>query len=49
VDFDFRLRARDAAIGVEPIGSAPVEFTARIKAEVPKWPSVVREAHIKPE
>jgi tripartite-type tricarboxylate transporter receptor subunit TctC len=38
-----------AAIGFEPIGSTPAEFTARIKTEVPKWAKVIREANIKPE
>jgi tripartite-type tricarboxylate transporter receptor subunit TctC len=38
-----------AAIGFEPIGSTPAEFTARIKVEVPKWAKVIRDANIKPE
>jgi tripartite-type tricarboxylate transporter receptor subunit TctC len=38
-----------AAIGFEPIGSTPAEFTTRIKTEVPKWAKVIRDANIKPE
>ena len=38
-----------AAIGFEPIGSTPAEFTARIKVEVPKWAKLIRDANIKPE
>jgi tripartite-type tricarboxylate transporter receptor subunit TctC len=38
-----------AAIGFEPIGSTPAEFTARIRTEVPKWAKVIRDANIKPE
>ena len=38
-----------AAIGFEPIGSTPAEFTTRIKTEVPKWAKVIRDANIKLE
>ena len=38
-----------AAIGFEPIGGTPAEFTARIRTEVPKWAKVIRDANIKPE
>ena len=38
-----------AAIGFEPIGSTPAEFTARIRTEVPEWAKLIRDANIKPE
>ncbi len=43
------VRQKLAAIGFEPIGSTPAEFTARIRTEVPKWAKVIRDANIKPE
>jgi len=43
------VRQKLAAIGFEPIGSTPAEFTARIRTEVPKWTKVIRDANIKPE
>ena len=36
------MRARLAEQGSEPVGSTPVEFTAFIRAEIPKWTEMVR-------
>ncbi len=41
------VKEKFAAIGFEPIGTTPEEFAARIKAEVPRWARIVREANIK--
>ncbi len=38
-----------AAQGVEPVGSAPREFDAFMKAEILKWARVVKSANIRPE
>jgi tripartite-type tricarboxylate transporter receptor subunit TctC len=43
------VRQKLAAIGFEPIGGTPAEFTARIRTEVPKWTKLIRDANIKPE
>jgi tripartite-type tricarboxylate transporter receptor subunit TctC len=43
------VKQKLAAIGFEPIGSTPVEFTAHIKTEVPKWTKLIGDANIKPE
>ena len=43
------VRQKLAAIGFEPIGGTPAEFSARIRIEVPKWTKLIRDANIKPE
>jgi tripartite-type tricarboxylate transporter receptor subunit TctC len=43
------IREKLAAIGFEPIGSTPGEFSNRIRTEIPKWAKVIRDANIKPE
>jgi tripartite-type tricarboxylate transporter receptor subunit TctC len=35
-----------AAIGGEPVGGSPASFAALIRAEIPKWVRVAREAGI---
>ena len=40
------LGERLTALGAEPVGSTPEEFTAFIKAEADKWSRVIREAGI---
>ena len=37
---------RLTALGAEPVGSTPEEFTAFIKSEADKWSRVIREAGI---
>ena len=41
------LRVKFADYGVEGIGSSPDEFTAVIKAGIPKWAKVIKDAGIK--
>jgi tripartite-type tricarboxylate transporter receptor subunit TctC len=41
------LRERFAAIGVDVVGNTPEEFAALIKAEIPKWGKVIKDANIK--
>jgi tripartite-type tricarboxylate transporter receptor subunit TctC len=36
-------------LGFVPVANSPEEFGARIKAEIPKWAKVIREANIKGE
>jgi tripartite-type tricarboxylate transporter receptor subunit TctC len=40
------LGDRLTALGAEPVGSTPEEFTAFIKSEAAKWSRVIREAGI---
>jgi tripartite-type tricarboxylate transporter receptor subunit TctC len=35
-------------IGFEPAAVTPEEFAARIKAEMPKWAKLIRDANIRP-
>ncbi|MEO7728178.1 MAG: tripartite tricarboxylate transporter substrate binding protein [Burkholderiales bacterium] len=41
------MSERLTALGAEPVGSTPEEFTAFIKSEAGKWSRVIREAGIK--
>jgi tripartite-type tricarboxylate transporter receptor subunit TctC len=43
------MRQRLAALGFETVASTPNAFAARIRAEVPKWAQVIRDAGIKAE
>jgi len=43
------MKQKMSAIGFEPVGATPDEFAARIKAEIPRWGKIIREANIKPE
>ncbi|MCW5262469.1 tripartite tricarboxylate transporter substrate binding protein [Verminephrobacter eiseniae] len=40
------FRARLAAMGVEPMGGTPAEFSAFLDAEISKWGDVVKSANI---
>ena len=40
------MSERLTALGAEPVGSSPEEFTAFIKSEATKWSRVIREAGI---
>ncbi len=46
---DAQVKTQLAAQGVEPIGSNPVEFAARIAADIEKWGKVIRDAGVPPE
>ena len=43
------VRAKFAALGFEPVGSKPDEFAAQIRAEIPNWGKVIKDAGIKIE
>jgi tripartite-type tricarboxylate transporter receptor subunit TctC len=43
------VRARLAGLGLQAVGNSPDEFAALIKAQIPKWAKLIREAGIKPE
>jgi tripartite-type tricarboxylate transporter receptor subunit TctC len=40
---------RIQAVGLEPAGISPQEFSSYIRAELKKWGKLIREAGIKPE
>ncbi|HET7157928.1 MAG TPA: tripartite tricarboxylate transporter substrate-binding protein, partial [Burkholderiales bacterium] len=40
------IAERLAGMGNEPVGSTPEEFDKLIRAEIPKWAKVIREAGI---
>jgi tripartite-type tricarboxylate transporter receptor subunit TctC len=43
------VKEKMAALGFERVASMPDEFAARIRAEIPKWGKVIREANITPQ
>ncbi len=43
------MKARFAELGFETVGSSQAEFAAQIRAEIPKWGKVIKDAGIKPE
>jgi tripartite-type tricarboxylate transporter receptor subunit TctC len=43
------MKERMAALGYEPVANTPEEFAARIKAEIPRWDKVIRDANIRAE
>ena len=43
------VKAKLAALGLEPVGNTPEAFDALIKAESRKWGDIVRRAHIQPQ
>jgi tripartite-type tricarboxylate transporter receptor subunit TctC len=43
------VKERMAVLGFDPVANTPEEFAARIKAEIPKWGKVIRDANIKAE
>jgi tripartite-type tricarboxylate transporter receptor subunit TctC len=42
-------KERMANVGFEIVGSTPAEFAQLIRAEIPKWTKIVREAGIRAE
>jgi tripartite-type tricarboxylate transporter receptor subunit TctC len=42
-----KVRDRLLALGVEPIGSTPEQFTAHIQNEIARWTPIIRDAGIK--
>lgn len=43
------VRELFAQMGMEPLAPTPAEFSAEIKKAVKRWPSVARDAGIRPE
>jgi tripartite-type tricarboxylate transporter receptor subunit TctC len=43
------VRERLLALGTEPVGGTPEQFTAHIKSEVIKWKKVIEDSGIKPD
>jgi tripartite-type tricarboxylate transporter receptor subunit TctC len=43
------IKERMAELGFEAVANTPDEFSGRIKAEIPKWAKVIRDANIKAE
>jgi len=41
------IRGRLAAIGLEPVGTTPAEFSAIVRKDYEKWGKVIRDANIK--
>jgi tripartite-type tricarboxylate transporter receptor subunit TctC len=41
------IRKKFDDLGLDIVGSSPVEFAALIKAEIPQWAKVIKEAGIK--
>lgn len=41
------MRARFAQLGLDPVGNAPDELAAIIKADLVKWAKVIKEVGIK--
>ena len=43
------VRERLASLGMEPVGSAPVEFAKELKEEAVRWSALVRDAGVHPQ
>jgi tripartite-type tricarboxylate transporter receptor subunit TctC len=43
------VKERFAALGADIVGAAPDEFAAFVRAEIPKWSKIARDAGIKAE
>jgi tripartite-type tricarboxylate transporter receptor subunit TctC len=43
------VQQRLATMGADAVGNTPQQFAAFIRAEIPKWARVVKEANIKVE
>lgn len=41
------VRERLAALGFDPCGNSPEEFTAQVNSDIARWGKVIREANIK--
>ena len=42
------IKAKFAAMGVDPLGNTPAEFGRMIQVETKKWTDIVRQANIQP-
>ena len=43
------MRERYAALGIDPVGNTPEQFTEQIRADLARWEKVVKPANIKLE
>jgi tripartite-type tricarboxylate transporter receptor subunit TctC len=43
------VRERYLALGIDPVGNAPGEFTEQIRADLARWEKVVKVANIRLE
>ncbi|MGZ5224207.1 MAG: tripartite tricarboxylate transporter substrate binding protein [Burkholderiales bacterium] len=43
------VRQQLTSLGLEPVGNAPAEFSAKVRAEIAQWAKVVKQAGISPE
>ena len=43
------VRERYAVLGIEPVGNAPAEFAAQIRADLARWEKVVKQANVRQE
>jgi len=43
------VREKSLALGAEPAAGTPAQFAAFIRAEIPKWASVVKAGNVKPD
>jgi tripartite-type tricarboxylate transporter receptor subunit TctC len=46
---DPEFAAKISAIGIDPIGSTPEEFSAFLRKEIPRWKRIVQDADVKIE
>lgn len=46
---DPEVKSQLTALGIDIVGSSPAEFESRIKAELSRWSSVIRQAHLSAE
>jgi len=46
---DAKVRDRYGALGIEPVGNTPEQFTDQVKADLARWEKVVRAANIRVE
>ena len=43
------VRQQLTSLGLEPVGSSPSEFDAKVRSEIAQWAKVVKQAGIRPE
>jgi tripartite-type tricarboxylate transporter receptor subunit TctC len=43
------VREKLLALGIEPVGSTPAEFTEHLRNEIARWTPIIAKAGVKPE
>lgn len=43
------VREKLVALGIEPVGSTPAEFTSHLEKEIARWTPIIQKAGIKPD